>query len=573
MDNKKIILPELRNQTSEELDLDLKLQLEQDSRHIVETDRTVILTQSEQYDRERQKSNKYRLTGVIRPIWKNMTDVLTENVDILSEMFFNSKKIDDIINLTSVNTPDEIPIGSLPGKISSDELDFIRKDYIGSNDPNSFGLYNNGQGFGPRMADDINWNVYITYPSNKLTSKTISVQNENGTATKTLNIKFGLPYFVNEVDGYFEFYSPFDHGLVSGDYVSINNFLYTVDDVGNNKYRSERKYFYISKGQFDSSVTTVSLNGVTYGFKKVIDKNNPNETTSMYYVVQNKVLKTHSDIDLQRNAFESSIFEDEKKLPKYFVSNDTTNANYGTASFNNDGKVVTQENGDTYMFIVPSDINVGALEDHLERDITKLSVSILFKNTMLFFDRQQGGFEEQFGWGNEDTLLSEDDELYSNVNDKVVKSFVVGDLIDGDLCEFNPYTLEERVISKRVNRMIYNPDLFNIEEGPNYFYQVHNDITLRYFSDYIEENNTNDVYNLPKNARYIAKEKRWIWRDLWDKGYINPNGLGVNYPFINDSHYVNSIINFYIKPDTVDGLTNDRKTITDINPFLIDNCE
>ena len=69
MSDKKIILPELRFKGSEESEMTLKVELAQDSRHIVEGDRTVILSQSEQYDKERQQSEKYRLTGVIRPIW------------------------------------------------------------------------------------------------------------------------------------------------------------------------------------------------------------------------------------------------------------------------------------------------------------------------------------------------------------------------------------------------------------------------------------------------------------------------------------------------------------------------
>ena len=68
MENKKIILPELRFKGSEETDMSLKVELAQEGRHIVEGDRTVILSQSEQYDTERQKSDKYRLTGIIRPI-------------------------------------------------------------------------------------------------------------------------------------------------------------------------------------------------------------------------------------------------------------------------------------------------------------------------------------------------------------------------------------------------------------------------------------------------------------------------------------------------------------------------
>ena len=122
MSDKKIILPKLRFKGAEESEMTLKVELAQESRHMVEGDRNVILDQSEQYDRERQKSEKYRLTGVIRPIWKNMTDVSTDNYEILNEMFFNNKYIEHVINTTDANTPDNLDLTDLRGRISSDDI-------------------------------------------------------------------------------------------------------------------------------------------------------------------------------------------------------------------------------------------------------------------------------------------------------------------------------------------------------------------------------------------------------------------------------------------------------------------
>jgi hypothetical protein len=563
MSNKKIVLPELRFKGSEETDMTLKVELAQDSRHVVEGDRTVILSQSEQYDRERQKSEKYRITTIIRTIWKNLTDVSTDNVEILQEMFFNNDKISGLINDTSANTPSDLLRTQMVGKISSDEIDFIRRDYNGSNDPNTYSWYNGGNGFGSVFSDRINWNLFITYPSEKYVSEgDIEVNLQEGQGAVQFNLNNGLPFKSKDNGSYFELYCPFEHGLTIDDFVEIEGEVYSVDIIGNTKYQSEKRYFGIYKGQLADGLVLDEGE-----FKRVVEKNNKEESTSEYYVVKHKIIKTHGDFELQKNAFESSIFEDERVIQKFGVDKDT-----GNPEFEENGKVVTQEHGSTYMSILKDEVDVEGLTDHLERPLTKLYVSKIHTNSMSFFSRQQYGYEPQFGLGNEEDLLNDESYLYDG-NDKVVKNLNVGDYILGGIYEYNPYTMLERKVADRYLRLKYNDEYFTIDEGPNYRYTPHFEYEIRVYSDYIEESETSDIYNLPSYAKYFEKENVWKWRDIWSKGYVNPNGLGVDYPFINGCHYINNIENFYIKPDTINGITNNRGEDPRINPFLIDDCE
>jgi hypothetical protein len=192
---------------------------------------------------------------------------------------------------------------------------------------------------------------------------------------------------------------------------------------------------------------------------------------------------------------------------------------------------------------------------------------------MRFFNRQEKGYDNQFGYGNEVALVKDADDLYSNNTDIETKQLQVGDTIEGGIYEYNPYEMVERKVSDRYNRLTYNDTFFNGVFGPNYYYQPHYEYVLRVYSDYIEESETSNIYNLPSYAKFFEKENVWKWRDIWSKGYVNPNGLGVDYPFINGCHYINEVLNFYIKPDTVDGLTNSRVKDDRINPFTIDDCE
>ena len=587
MENRKIVLPELRFKGSEETDMSLKVELAQEGRHIVEGDRTVILSQSEQYDTERQKSDKYRLTGIIRPIWKNLTNLSTDNVEILHNLFFVNEAIESIINETEDNTPSDLDLTEMIGKIPMKEMTFIRNDYngtvesdgfsdsMGDNEITNYTWYKDGKGFGSVFSDRINWNLFLTYPSEKFVPiegdlMEINLREDEG--TMSFDITKGLPFKVTESEGsYYEFYSPYKHGLTKDDFVEIDGVVYSVDIIGNEKYRSENKYFGIYKGQFVDGLVLDEGN-----FRRVIEKNNPEETTSEYYFIKHKILKTHSAFELQKNAFESSIFEDEKYIQKYGLDDN------GVPSYEEQGIIRTQENGNTFMYILKDEVDVEGLSDHLDRPLTKLNVSTIHRNNMKMFNQQHYGFENQFGYGNEDSLLNVDETLY-NGNDKVVKDLLIGDTIMGGLYEYNPYDMMERKVSDRYLRLSFNEDFFDSKtingiiypNGPEgYYYSPHFEYQIREYSDYIEESETSNIYNLPSYAKYFVKEKVWKWRDIWSKGYINPEGLGVDYPFMNGCHYINKVNNFYIKPDSLDGVTNNNRVEeTRINPFLIDDCE
>ena len=101
-----------------------------------------------------------------------------------------------------------------------------------------------------------------------------------------------------------------------------------------------------------------------------------------------------------------------------------------------------------------------------------------------------------------------------------------------------------------------------------YFYQPHYRVKLRELSPYIETSKTKDILNLPENTIYDEKENLWRWRDLYDHGFLDQDGNGTNFPFINNLHYVVKDINFYLRNEKsftnkTDGLNN----FNNINPI------
>ena len=83
-------------------------------------------------------------------------------------------------------------------------------------------------------------------------------------------------------------------------------------------------------------------------------------------------------------------------------------------------------------------------------------------------------------------------------------------------------------------------------------YQPHYRVKLRELSPYVENSKLdakqpNTLINLPENAFYNQNEKLWKWRDVYDHGFLDQDGNGTNFPFMNNMHYVAKHINFYLR--------------------------
>ena len=95
------------------------------------------------------------------------------------------------------------------------------------------------------------------------------------------------------------------------------------------------------------------------------------------------------------------------------------------------------------------------------------------------------------------------------------------------------------------------------------YYQPHYRFKLRELSPYTETSPTDQIENLPENARFFPNEKVWRWRDLYDDGYIDVDGNGVDYPYMNDTHHIHKDINFYLRNEEI--FTNKKDGIIDFD--------
>jgi hypothetical protein len=152
-----------------------------------------------------------------------------------------------------------------------------------------------------------------------------------------------------------------------------------------------------------------------------------------------------------------------------------------------------------------------------------------------------------------------------------------GDTVYGDFCEYNDSEQLERVISSYMNKFTYNQALFttdvtaNLTNPNGYYYQVHFPITLKIFSEYIETAAPNSVVGVPSYAFFSQNQNLWFWRDIYEYGFIDSQGRGVDYPFLNEAHYPFKNVVFKLYSDESSFNVTDFYKITIIP--LTDPCE
>ena len=145
--------------------------------------------------------------------------------------------------------------------------------------------------------------------------------------------------------------------------------------------------------------------------------------------------------------------------------------------------------------------------------------------------------------------------------------------MDGDFCEWNNFTQTERVISEYYHKFTFNQNVFTIGGNVNnqlgYYYKPHNKFQLSVFSSYVEESDGEIIGNLPNYAYYKIATQEFVWRDKYSYGFIDENGRGVDYPFLNGKHYPYENFIFRVIPEG----SNLGQQSTQVSDPITDGCE
>lgn len=556
-ENKKIILPNSRFSKADEEDLNLRVGLDSNESIIREGDRNIILDINELYIEERNESDLYKIHGKLRMVFNNSFLGTTAYLPLLEKLF-----------KTSFNT----------GYLPYNEIALIRDDIF--KEVNELSTTNNLDGFtlniqtkgdnshkniSPLDASKYNWNCYLTYVKDSNPDYSMKyTYNESGD-TVTFTAKDGIPFKVIEDNESFILVSSVEHGISEGEYVIIDDVDYIVNSVGDETFRSERFIITLFKSQFEN--TNLLTDGEVVFGKRCLDPTNKEETMSQYYVHIHEVLTDIDDYVKDKIGFESSIWNDEKRV------NDDTK------------EIMVKNRMETLYYDYKNNISITNLRNNFNISPTDIYVSIVNKNSNGYFNYPpKVGYEFHFHdtWIDEhfedsfEPYLTSTTENINTIDFEVGNMLNIGDNILGNFIEYNPSELRERTISNLQHKLTIPTTLFDygqendmgsIDNPTGIIYQPHYKISLRQLSPYIESSETNDIVNLPDNTLYFENEGLWKWRDIYDHGFIDSDGLGTDFPFTNGIHYVKKDINFYIKDERL--MTNKKDGLTDFNDIKI----
>lgn len=578
-EKREIILPSKRYANADEQELNLKLELDNSESLLRMGDRDIILDIAKLYDKERNSSVNYKIYGKMKMIFRNMYSGVTD-YSYLSERLY-------LVGDGSDN--------DFTGFLPYDEFAFLRRDLYREYTVPGSGTVLGGSNSIPTIqtsgstqhtrittmtAPYQNWNVYLSYVSDQDSTHPMKYTlSGNTNNVYSFTAGDGIPFRVTEDTGSYTLTSPVPHGISVGEYIvvsggTITNYgetkdnTFYVNSVGNETYNSENYVITLLKTQFTQGLT---LSGVVLG-KRCLDVNNISGTTSTYYVHKHKLLTGPSDYILDNVGFESPIWEDEKKM---LIENSA-----------GDNDVIVERNRmESVLFDFKEPLVLSGITNNLNYTPTEVYVTTVFRNGNGYFNYPpKTGYKFNFhdSWVDNhfDGHTSEESEFTKGTFTRDDITFTsgntlsVGDVIDGAFVEYNRKEIKERIISESFHKITNPTTIFNFgQTNPLYYsgasitnpiglyYQTHYRVKLRELSPYMEMAKTNDIYNLPENTIYDKDENVWRWRDLYDHGYIDPDGYGTNFPFANNIHYVKTDINFYLRNEKQytnkqDGLIN-----------------
>jgi hypothetical protein len=592
MEKRKIILPSKKFFGSPDEDLNIRLGLDESKNLLREGDRTIILDNSILFAKERNESPNYKIHGKLKMVFRNMYS---------GETTYNTLKE----RLYLVGDGSVIPPGAnskFIGFLPYDEFAFLRRDVYrevnlitsGTSILNEYTPNIQLTGTNPHQsissieAPYHNWNVYLSYVYSGDTQFPIKYTLSGNTVYSFVSGD-GIPFRVTNNGSTYTLTCPVEHGMVDGEYITISGGTldnsvpvsgrtFLITSVGDSVYRSEKFVLDINKSEMTSGTT---LPIVVLG-KRCINKNNITGTTSTYYVHKHKTLTEEKDYILDKVGFESSIWEHERKL---LLENSAGTNDY----------LVERNRMESLIYDFKNTFVLTGLTNNMGYLPTEVYVTVVLINANGYFDYPpKVGFKFNFHDSWADAHFNGTSSIESTIPTTGFTRTISGNtfnftggtelplntILTGAFIEYNEYELKERVVSEAFHKFSNPTNIFDYyQQDSNYYsgasstnktglyYQPHYRVKLRQLSPYVETSKTSDVYGLPQNAKYSEDELLWRWHDLYDHGFIDSDGFGTNFPFVNYIHYVRNDINFYLRNERV--YINKNDGIKKIDKF---NC-
>ena len=579
----------LRYKRAPEVGIDLVIPLSGKQKELDEFNRTTSINLAEVYDKERQASNLYMPSCKFQFIFSNQykgsaMTLLAPYQPINNNLVYYLVEDTKEQSLLTPNT-----IIQWPGFPQFNEFSFIRTDnnVTGyTQDPGAHIVFENS------AATFYNWYFYLSYAAENDDQKILTDSMTNTTWTPNQ----GMPFIMKHVqfNGTFlwQFKCPIKHNLSVGEYVKLDgvtisgrDMIFEVYSLGDGTVKSNEKIFNILDLGFNTGNGTFQTDAKGFFFR-IVNASNPVESKSQYYVRKNKIITNWKDAIVTFSGFDQNAFRTNRVFQPVDLTPDQVS------------KVAVKEDSQSYNVSFNGSVDLTNVLDNQDRPVTELFVTVVNRGYFGYFNPRTNPNNIGLKQGWKFNMETEGDVWWSNSNlDSYTnlqldtysktyttnsinvtldffynKSYDVGDLMDGDLCEWNDITQQETVLSEIYHKFNFNPSIFNIGGNPNnpkgYYYRPFFKIQLKEYSDYIENGDALSTEDAPFYSYYSRTNNTFIWRDLYTFGFIDVDGIGVNYPFMNNRHYPYENFIFRIIPEG----TN-IESIYDIETPRIDGCE
>lgn len=582
----------LRYKTAPEQNINLSVPLGGTLKELDEYHRTLSVNLAEVYNNERQKSTFFHPSCKFQFIFSNAYFGYTQLASDPYAPFNNNLFYQNAeeTKLTQVELDNTIP---WPGFPQFNEFCFVRTD-----------LNVEGYTTGPnahiqaeqRNASFYNWTFYLSYAYENDPNKILEYDYGGELGTFSWQPVNGLPYIMNKViiegKSFWQFRCPVNHNLQVGEFVRFTNVavlgydntvfsdrnVFEIYSLGDGTYNSELKIFNISDLGFRESVDSFQ-NNKRGQFSRVTDPDNLSESQSTYYIRRHRIITQYNNAVVTPCGFEQNAF---RTVKKYESADLTPNQNT---------RISVKEDSQSYNLSFNNSIDINNLIDNQNRPISELYVTIINRGYFGYFNPVIGATNTSLkqGWDFNIAQVPTSwwirDRVESNTFIPLgfynIGGYVfryneylnVGDTLDGDLCEWNNLTQLETSLSTIYHKFVFNQSIFSIgsslENPLGYLYKPFFGIKIKEYSDYLEEGDRESTDGFPSYAYYSAYNDKLYWRDLYPYGFVDADGNGVNYPFLNGRHYPYQNFIFRLIPEG----TNVTPTFAVIPDPVIDGCE
>jgi hypothetical protein len=543
-----------------------------------------VLDVAKLYSKERNDSINYKIYGKLKMVFRNLYCGNTDYTYLKDRLYLVGDGTDN----------------DHTGFLPYDEFAFMRRDVYrevnlpitvtGNTVPTQFtkNIVTSGSTnhttITPINAPYQNWNLYLSYVYSGDTNFPMKYS-LTGNTYNSFVANDGIPFRVTYTGGtMYELTSPVEHGMTAGDYIVLSGGTfngnasgrtYSITSVGNEIYGSEKYVVNILKSQIPKNK---SFNTIMFG-RRCLDINNISGSTSTYYVHKHKILTDVNGYILDKVGFETPIWEDEKKLL------------FENFSGNND-VLVERNRMESVLYDFKEPFKLSGLTNNLGFTPTEVYVTALFRNGNGYFNYPpKVGYKFNFhdtwidyqfsGTTSNETGLSGTTFIRDSYTFTSGNTISIDTILNGAFVEYNPKEMKERIVSESFHKITNPTTIFDHSQTvgslnassdnlEGLIYQPHYRVKLRELSPYVETATTNDIFNLPENTNYDTDENVWRWRDLYDHGYVDQDGYGTNFPFVNGTHYVRTNINFYLRNERY--YTNKQDGVTNFNNRKNINC-